>query len=379
MREPPRPLLGAFLRTLRSRATYDVRRNVGLWLGFVLSLPIPVLAISLSASPYVVLAALLAPFGWGVTVGAAWRVGTISDEIVRGMRLEALADARTRDQTYADLRAEATTERTERHKVEQLLRVADAELALAEVIHQSLISPSLRRGAVDVAIRHVPHAFVGGDYVQAVLPRSDLLYLCVGDVAGHGVAAALVVSRIHGLVQRLIVQEAGPAAILEELDRAARLLLAHTMLFITFAIFRIDLPARNIEYATAGHPPQLLRRAAGGVDELSTQDGLLGMQLTSPRSKRSVGHTTYEIGDTLLLFTDGLFEAREAGDRGEMWGEGSLKALFAKVGSAAPDAVAGRILQEVKRFGGLRPSEDDVTLLVARLGAGAGLVTEHAS
>ena len=81
----------------------------------------------------------------------------------------------------------------------------------------------------------------------------------------------------------------------------------------------------------------------------------------------SVGSTTYEPGDTLLLFTDGIFEARAPGGR-ELWGEGSLRSEFVRHGRHAPEVLVATILDKAAGFRGVRGFEDDVSLLAARLG-----------
>ena len=189
----------------------------------------------------------------------------------------------------------AATERSARRKLERHLRVADAELALAQVIQESLVSPDIEQHDLTVVLRQIPCSYVGGDYLQAMLPRPDLLYLCVGGVAGHGVPAALVVSRIHGLVQRMIVGEVRPGPFLDSLHRSMLDLLEHTILFATFAVLRIDLAACSIEYATAGHPPQLLLHSGQAVEELMTPNCALGMELTALSPKILVGK--YDLRD----------------------------------------------------------------------------------
>ena len=371
MREQPPSSVGfgqAFFVALGDPETYDVRSNAGLWLGFVLALPIPAMAIVLSAPPLVLLASLVAPPAWGAIVGASRRVGIISEDVIRRMRLEALSERSTRDRDYTKLHDEVDAERSEREALERIQRLADAELALAQIVQESLVPSEIKRDDLVVAIRHTPCTYIGGDYIQASLPRLDLLYLCVGDVAGHGVAAALVVSRIHGLIQRLILLETRLEPFMEAVDHTMLRLLEKTSLFMTFAVFRIDLSAREIEYATAGHPPQFLLRAGRHVEELRTPSRPFGLKLEVTNPVHSVGSTTYEPGDTLLLFTDGVFEVMKPGEGREIWGEEELQSLFLSLGRSAPDVVADAILTEVTKYRGAHPSEDDVSMVVARLG-----------
>mgnify|MGYP001817823449 CR=1 FL=1 len=367
----------AYLRALREPGTYDFRGNVGLWLGLVLALPIPVMAIALSAPLHVVLVSLVAPIGWSVIVGAATQVGTIREDLIRRLRFDALEDAKLREEKYAQLRSEAASERTQREKLASVLTIADAELALAKVVHEGLISEDIESDDVTVVIRHTPHAYVGGDYVQVSRPRPDLLYLCIADVAGHGVAAALVVSRLHALVLRLIQEETGAAEFLTELDRAALELLRHTSLFVTAAVFMVDMASHSIEYGTAGHPAQTLLHSGSAMDELFTPNAALGLQLPMTSRACVTKVVAYEPGDTLLLFTDGLYEVMGFDDGGEYLGEDGLKSHFAGMGELDSDAAADRILEAVRAYRGARLPDDDVSLVVARLGRRKGGATSQ--
>ncbi|MGE0191586.1 MAG: PP2C family protein-serine/threonine phosphatase [Planctomycetota bacterium] len=343
-------------------------------IGFVLALPIPLSAWLLSVPAGLFVLAGLVPFGSAVLYGAAVQVGTTREVLIRRLRLDALRSAAAHAETSAghqseakQLRRVASAERIHTEELTASLERVDAELALAELIHRSLISPGMDHDDVQVAVRHVPHAFVGGDYVRVERPRDGLFYLCIGDVAGHGVAAALVVSRMHAMVQRLIGEEAAPAEFVRRLGHAARSLLVHTSLFVTFAVFKIELGSDVLEFATAGHPPQLLRRADGTLEELHTPNLPLGLarahELASPRT----GKTMIGPDDTLMLFTDGLFEVR--GDRAESghWGEESVAALFAGIGANDVESVANGVLDAMRTYRGWRPSDDDVTVVVARI------------
>lgn len=363
-----------------SRATYDVRYNPGLWIGFVLALPIPLFAclLSVPVGPFVL--ALIAPFGSAALFGAAVHVGTTRQVLISRMRLEALRSAAHHDATCATHRSEAerlrgvaSVERGHSEELSASLGRVDAELALAELIHRSLISPGLEEETVHVAVRHVPHAFVGGDYVRVERSPRGVLYLCIGDVAGHGVAAALVVSRMHATVERLIAQEAAAADFIRQLGSTTQRILTHTSLFVTFAVLRVDLGAGQLEYATAGHPAQFLRRADGKLEELYTPNLPLGLARAHELASPCTGRTQIGPDDTVLLFTDGLFEVRGVPDGSALWGEASVAALFAAIGSQRVETVADGVLDAMHTYRGWRPSDDDVTVVVARADASGAL------
>lgn len=346
--------LRAFFKALVDPETFDARRNPSVWLGALLAVPIPILLAFAQAPAWINVLALSAPVAWGVVLGAAGRVATIERDQVHRLELEA-----------AQAQASAAAARVQTEALEAEQKAMNAELKLAHAIQQTMVPPDIVRSDVQVVVKHIPSSFVGGDYLQASMPRPGLLYLCVGDVSGHGVAAALVVSRLHGVVRRLILEQKSPVQFLDELNQAALRVLRHTYFFVTFAVFRVDLEARTITYATAGHPAQLLLRSDGRVEPLSTPNRLLGMDPDVFDRERPSDVATFEPGDSLVLFTDGLFEIPGQED-GEILGEQGLTAMLENVGGLPPALIAGDILRELADFQGDSKFEDDVSLMVAR-------------
>jgi sigma-B regulation protein RsbU (phosphoserine phosphatase) len=348
------PFLRAFFRALTDPETFDARRNPSVWLGALLAVPIPILLAFTKAPAWVEVLAFSAPVAWGALLGAAGRVATLARDEVR--RLEDAAH-------HAQQTAHAATKRGDRLEAEQ--KAMTAELKLAQAVQRTLVPPDIVKPEVQVVVKQIPSSFVGGDYLQASMPRPDLLYLCIGDVSGHGVAAALVASRIHGVVRRLILEQKSPVQFLDELNKAALRILQHTYFFVTFAVFRVDLAARRIDYATAGHPAQLLLRADGTVEALSTPNRLLGMDADIFDPERATDATSFGPGDSLVLFTDGLFEIPGEHD-GEILGEAGLQTMLENLGGLPPTLIAGDVLRELADFQGDSKFEDDVSLMVAR-------------
>jgi sigma-B regulation protein RsbU (phosphoserine phosphatase) len=365
---PPRrrrSFLRAFFRALTDPRTFDARANPSIWLGALLATPIPVLLIAARAPFWMDLLSLTAPVAWGLILGAAGRVALVAEEDTRRVEEDARKAAEAAQVQRVRLESQVRTERAQRKDLEAEQRMMTAELKLAQAIQRTLVPTDIVKPDVQVVVRHIPCSFVGGDYLQAFYARPDLLYLCVGDVSGHGVAAALVVNRIHGHVRRLILEQRGPERFLEELNRSALKIFAHSYFFMTFGVFRVDLAARRIEYATAGHPPQLLLRADGTVETLSTPNRLLGMDPDVFDPERPVDSVIYGPGDSLVLFTDGVFEIPGKAD-GEILGEAGLADRVRTLGGLPPALVAGEILQDLADFSGQSRFEDDVSLMVAR-------------
>lgn len=349
-----RRFLRSFVRALRDEGTYDLWRNPTLWLGFVLAIPIPLLMFAWQAPPWIRIASLFAPLAWAVIMGAAGRVGIVAQREQQRMREEAL-------QAQQALGSEVERRRA----LEARERAVHDELKLAQAVQRTLLPASIGRPDIEVAVRNIPCAYIGGDYLHASIVGERWLYLAVADVSGHGVSAALVVARLHGLMRRITLEGQPPLAMLDAIHRASLQILQHTYFFVTVAVFRLELATGRLEYATAGHPGQVLQRADGTQEVLRTPNRLLGMDADVFDSTRPSDSTTLAPGDSLVLFTDGLFEVL-SGEDGTLLGEQGLRKRVESLGALAPALMAGEILHDLAAFQGRSTFEDDVTLMVAR-------------
>jgi sigma-B regulation protein RsbU (phosphoserine phosphatase) len=298
----------------------------------------------------------------------AGRVRDASEGTARRLASAVSVDREAQTVERATLRTSAALDQSERRRVQGLLHLADDELALAGRVHHSLLPADVEHPQVSIAVRQIPCSIVGGDYLHVAFPRLDLLYLCVGDVSGHGVAASLVVSRIHGFIQRWIFEQRTPEEIVRLLDGAVKEILEHSAFFMTFAVFRVDLAASTIDYATAGHPDQwLLRADRREVERLSTGNGLLGTRDARILGDVRTSRATFGPDDALILFTDGLFEVLPKG-AGEMLGEDGLFRGISTMTAVRASSLADEIIGMVKAFGRVGAFQDDVSLLVAKFG-----------
>ena len=154
----------------------------------------------------------------------------------------------------------------------------DADLALAEQVHRSLIPRSWHGEDLTVEVRYRPMRGAGGDLCSILPAGPGRTFVSVADVTGHGVAAALLAARVAAHVRRLVEMAAGPAEVLRGLND---FLLAHfgdTGLFLTACAVLVDSGAGTLRFAAAGHPPALLlRRRTGTIARLGAQHTLLGV------------------------------------------------------------------------------------------------------
>jgi serine phosphatase RsbU (regulator of sigma subunit) len=253
-------------------------------------------------------------------------------------------------------RAEAHEERERSRRRRQRY---EAEHEVATTLQRSLLAPIPVIPGIDAAARYQAGSTgleVGGDWYD-VLRRSDgIVHVIVGDVAGRGVAAAALMGQLRNAFRAYAYEHASPAAILSRLIRHM-----NEDELATVVCIAIDPGASEIVYASAGHPPALLRDdATGAVTRLDlVQAPPLGFASPDAVREARVPLPRYA---TLLGYTDGVIERR---DRVIDEGIERLSAVLASTGrdlSAA--ALADRVIREVAA---VTAADDDSALLVIRL------------
>ncbi len=233
-----------------------------------------------------------------------------------------------------------------------------SERAAAERLQASLLPGHLPTvPGWELAARYVPGAAsgVGGDWYDVFHLPDRRLGLVIGDVVGHGLAAAVVMGRLRSALRAYALEFPDPADVLGKLDRKASHFEHNTMATVGYAI--IDTAAHRVHLALAGHlPPAIV--APGRPPEFATTVPLgppVGRSLAI-HGRRSA---TIDLppGALIALFTDGLVERRDVDldDR--------LDQLLATVRPGPPEEVCARIMSTMV---GTQPANDDIALLTAR-------------
>jgi hypothetical protein len=196
---------------------------------------------------------------------------------------------------------------------------------------------------------------IGGDY-YAFLPAGDgRLGLIVGDASGHGIAAGLVMAIAHAALRTAIDLDPSPRAVTELVNRALYRC-GGPRAFMTLFYGLLDLESGRLDYACAGHPYPLLRRAGGEVVELGAGSLPLGLR---PEVAPARGSEVFAPGDLLVLYTDGVPETLDGA--GSAFGFDRLGSEVAAGGAAS--AVHERITSELEHFAGGAPLVDDRSLV----------------
>lgn len=240
-------------------------------------------------------------------------------------------------------------------KREEELGEIQRELELARQIQLSLLPAVFPASAVfRMAARYVPMQSVAGDLYDVIECDSDRMGLLIADVSGHGVPAALIASMVKMAAISQREHAAHPAQLLAGMNRA---LCGNTQgQYVTAAYAWLDGESREMRYAAAGHPSMLLLRD-GAVTEIEENGLLLAAANDAGYTEKRVA---LEPGDRLLLYTDGLIEARDAA--GEMFGEASLSAEVAKTAGLPAAEAADAIVASVQSWAPTQ--DDDLTILI---------------
>ena len=236
---------------------------------------------------------------------------------------------------------------------------AQLDRAATAALQRSLVPLALpAAGGLEMAARYVPGSGqVGGDWYDVFPLPSGEVCAVIGDVAGTGLEAAVIMGRIRSVMQAYALETADPAEVLDRLDHQMRLFEPEAMATVLCAMVS---PARgHIRVCSAGHlPPILARPGQPAVLADVAPDLLIGV--SSPK-RRQVSTLDFPPGAVLCLYTDGLVERRD-----QPLDEGIAR-LRAAVTAQDPEAACASVMAAMA---GYSPHTDDVALLMLRRTSG---------
>jgi sigma-B regulation protein RsbU (phosphoserine phosphatase) len=202
-----------------------------------------------------------------------------------------------------------------------------------------------------------PAHVIGGDYYDALPLSDEHIGLCIADVSGKGVPAALLMSNMQAAVKAVAGRDVSPRALCEHINRIMYRNM-NVEKFITFFYGLLDTNNRRLAYTNAGHNLPLLVRHDGSHHWLHGGGTVLGVFEDWVYEEHEI---TLTPGDRVVLFTDGVTEARNAD--GEEFGEDRLARVVMDHRTLSADALHQKVLETVNNFGTGEIS-DDVTLMV---------------
>jgi serine phosphatase RsbU (regulator of sigma subunit) len=250
----------------------------------------------------------------------------------------------------------------------EFLQLAAARAALAV---QSLLSRAERAGAIELQRSLVPSALpaipgvemaaryrpgtesVGGDWYDVFRLPGGEIGIVMGDVAGHGLPAAVVMGRMRSALRAYALETTDPAEVLRRLDRKIHHFEPEATATVVYAV--CDPTLDQARLSSAGHPSPVLAVPGGAAQSLTMRpDLLIGTGEDTPRSTATVALPE---GALLCFFTDGLVERRDSSI------DSGIDRLRAAVRYGPPETACAAVMAA---FIGRKPPEDDVALLLIR-------------
>lgn len=304
--------------------------------------------------------------GWG-TVGLAVEtmrrgVGDFVEKPWDNTRLLEILRAQIEEgRTRRQLEHEQAEEKIRSSEIVSQFHRQEQEIEEAREIQQGFLPTEIPQIAgCEISSAWQPARVVSGDYFDVLKFSESALALCIADVSGKGMPAALLMSNLQATVRGL----ASDALRSEELcTRANQFIYRNTLQdrFITFFYGRLDVGAKRLVYTNAGHNAPIVLHQDGSHCRLQVGGGVLGVF-----EDQNYGQGELELvaGDRLVLFTDGVTEARNRD--GEEFGEQRLLRLLVENGSHRAHELQREILNAVSEFSSGN-FEDDATLIVVAI------------
>ncbi len=241
------------------------------------------------------------------------------------------------------------------------------ELKIAQRVQKALLPTRLDHPAsFDICAYSNAADEVGGDYYDTFQLDENRYVLIIGDVSGKGTSAAFHMSQMKGIFHSLIQLNLSPAEFMIKANSALGKCLERNH-FITASIFIIDIENHEFRHARAGHVPTLMYRES---QHYSDYLGIDGLGLGILRNKQYENHVeektfTYHPGDILVLFTDGIVEAKN--EKSEQFGFGRIKSLVEEFHRLSPREIQTKLIDSLHGFvGGDGMIDDDYSVMVVK-------------
>jgi sigma-B regulation protein RsbU (phosphoserine phosphatase) len=247
------------------------------------------------------------------------------------------------------------------NEIEEAERAMAKEMQQAALIQRQLL-PSVPppTPGLELAGRTTACRTVGGDYYDYIRFEDGRVCVLVGDVAGKGMPAALLMSSLQARVH-VVFEE--PDHIAQKMMRLNKAICSNCPdnRFITFFLGVVNPHTGEMVYSNAGHNPPVVVRAAGGFETLSGGGVILGIL---PMATYQEFTAKLEHGDILILFSDGVTEAADPQD--QEFGEKRLAELVASMRDRPAREIVEQIHQAVMAFTEGAPAADDITVVVVK-------------
>lgn len=254
---------------------------------------------------------------------------------------------------------------TEIDTMSQSLASAERErkrqLAKAREIQQGLLPKDLKIQGLRIAHLFKPAEDIGGDFFDVVSLKDGTWLLCVADVTGHGIPAAMSAAMLKMLLQEAAETHTSPAMILNVVNRRFSVVSLPED-FVSMILVRLDPQSRRVYYSSAGHEPGWLISGEDVQRELKATGLLLGIDATTTWEEVVLDVAE---GDRIFVVTDGVSESFDS--NGRMFGRTELVQMLSRFRQLTVDDSVGQIEKTLKTYRNNTPQLDDVTAVVLEI------------
>jgi serine phosphatase RsbU (regulator of sigma subunit) len=240
------------------------------------------------------------------------------------------------------------------------------ELDIAEKVQKSLLPKNLKfNDKIDIYAFSESAKSVGGDYYDLFRITPHRTYIVIGDVSGKGTSAAFNMAQMKGIFQSLAQLDMPPEYFLLYANQAVSQCFEKAS-FITITLLLIDTQNQILTIARAGHCPTLYYNALTNTTDYIQDKGLgLGIMRNKTYAKFiATKQMPYNVGDIILLYTDGISEAKNKSD--EEYGYERLKNFFAQNKHLPLEQIQSKLIEDVYAFCEGLPPADDYTSVIIR-------------
>lgn len=261
-----------------------------------------------------------------------------------------------------------------RQKNEQM----ETDLRMATELQQALMPSTYPTFPADVAAsatrlsfchRYLPASLMGGDFFHIARLNDDTAAVCICDVMGHGVRAALITAMMRAMIETHASEALDPGRLLTQLNSEFTGILKQTgtLVFVTVLYCVINIREGNARFARAGHPPPLqVRRSSGEVRTIITSAESAGPAIgIIPNAQFKTTEVKLVPGDFLLFYTDGIIEV-ETSNGSQLGIEGLQESIRSNL-EQPTESLLDAIVSEVFKFGDSAVLTDDACLVAAEL------------
>ena len=201
---------------------------------------------------------------------------------------------------------------------------------------------------------------IGGDYYDFIERHDGRMLIALGDVSGKGTAAALLMSSVHAAMH---AQVSARSSLDQTISSVNQYLAENTPAnrFVTLFTAELDPPTGVLRYINAGHNPPLIGRADGSIQQLSSGGFPLGIM---PAAEFELGETVLNPGESLVVYSDGVSEAKNIKD--EEFGMERLSTVIQNNLNASAAGIRDKVESALSAFTQTAPANDDITLVIVK-------------